>query len=62
MDTPKFKRVLLKVSGEALAGGAGRGLDFDVINDVAKAIKTSLFSLCHFPASLAANDNHVTHF
>ena len=39
MDTPKFKRVLLKISGEALAGGAGRGLDFDVICDVAKAIK-----------------------
>ena len=39
MDTPKFKRVLLKVSGEALAGSAGRGLDFDVINDVAGAIK-----------------------
>ena len=39
MDTPKFKRVLLKVSGEALAGGAGRGLDFDVITDVCKAVK-----------------------
>ena len=39
MDTPKFKRVLLKISGEALAGGAGRGLDFDVITDVCKAVK-----------------------
>ena len=39
MENPKFKRVLLKISGEALAGGAGRGLDFDVITDVAKAIK-----------------------
>ena len=39
MDTPKFKRVLLKISGEALAGDAGRGLDFDVISAVSIAIK-----------------------
>jgi uridylate kinase len=30
---------MLKVSGEALAGEAHRGLDFDVINSVCKAIK-----------------------
>lgn len=30
----KYKRILLKVSGEALAGDAHRGLDFDVINSV----------------------------
>ena len=35
----KYKRVMLKVSGEALAGAQHRGLDFDVINDVCKAIK-----------------------
>ena len=35
----KYKRVMLKVSGEALAGEQHRGLDFDVINDVCKAIK-----------------------
>ena len=34
----KYKRILLKVSGEALAGDAGRGLNFDVINDVCDAI------------------------
>ncbi|MCI8688407.1 MAG: UMP kinase, partial [Lawsonibacter sp.] len=28
MEQPKFKRVLLKISGEALAGEASRGLDF----------------------------------
>lgn len=39
MNEPKYKRVLLKISGEALAGDAGRGLDFDVINAVAAAIK-----------------------
>ena len=39
METPKYKRVLLKISGEALAGDAKRGLDFAVINQVADAIK-----------------------
>ena len=31
MSEPQYKRVLLKLSGEALAGEASRGLDFDVI-------------------------------
>ena len=35
----KYKRVLLKVSGEALAGDAHRGLDFAVIGEVCKVIK-----------------------
>ena len=39
MNEPKYRRVLLKVSGEALAGPAHRGLDFDVINSVCAAIK-----------------------
>lgn len=39
MDTPKYKRVLLKISGEALAGEKGRGLDFDVIAQVSSVIK-----------------------
>lgn len=37
---PIFKRVLLKISGEALAGEKKFGLDFDVIRNVCKAIKT----------------------
>jgi len=36
---PVFKRVLLKLSGEALAGNKRFGLDFDVIGDVCKVIK-----------------------
>ena len=36
----KFKRVLLKISGEALAGDKHRGLDFDMINSVCRVIKT----------------------
>ena len=37
---PKFKRILLKLSGEVLAGEQGHGFDFDVITDIAKAVKT----------------------
>lgn len=36
---PKYKRILLKLSGEALAGSKKTGLDFDVINDICKSIK-----------------------
>ena len=36
---PKFKRILLKVSGEALAGDNKTGLNFDVINEICKSIK-----------------------
>ncbi|MBQ1352247.1 MAG: UMP kinase [Oscillospiraceae bacterium] len=39
METPKYKRVLLKVSGEALAGDQKRGLDFEVINQVCDVIR-----------------------
>ncbi len=35
----KYKRVLLKVSGEALAGDKKSGFDFDVINPICKAVK-----------------------
>lgn len=34
-----YKRILLKLSGEALAGPKGFGLDFSVISPVCKAIK-----------------------
>ena len=39
MEKPKYKRVLLKISGEALAGGKKRGLDFEVIGSVCDAVK-----------------------
>lgn len=38
MEQAKYKRVLLKISGEALAGDASRGLDFGVIGEVCDAI------------------------
>ena len=39
MNEPKYKRVLLKLSGEALAGDAHRGLDFQVIGGVCDVVK-----------------------
>jgi len=36
---PVYKRVLLKISGEALAGEKRTGLDFDVIRRVCEAVK-----------------------
>lgn len=36
---PAYKRVLLKLSGEALAGEAKFGLDFGVIKDVCEVVK-----------------------
>ena len=36
---PVYKRILLKLSGEVLAGGQGHGFDFDVINSICTAVK-----------------------
>ena len=37
--TPVYKRILLKLSGEALAGGQGYGIDPDVINGIAGEVR-----------------------
>jgi len=37
--SPAYKRVLLKISGEALAGEKKTGLDFDVLRNVCEALK-----------------------
>ena len=39
MSAVKYKRIFLKVSGEALGGEHGKGLNFDVINTVCNAVK-----------------------
>ncbi len=39
MEKPKYKRVMLKISGEALAGEKGFGLDQPTINAIAQKIK-----------------------
>ena len=36
----QYKRILLKVSGEALAGDAHRGLDFTIVGELCESIKT----------------------
>lgn len=36
---PVYKRVLLKLSGEVLAGEKGTGIDFDKVTEVCKSIK-----------------------
>ena len=36
---PKYKRILLKLSGEALAGDKKTGLDYDVITSLGRSIK-----------------------
>ncbi len=39
IKTPKYKRVLLKLSGEALAGGKETGLDFPTVESICASIK-----------------------
>ena len=39
MPQIKYKRILLKVSGEALAGSEGHGLDFTILHQVCSSIK-----------------------
>lgn len=39
MDKPKYQRILLKISGEALAGAPGRGIDFDFAHQVCQVVK-----------------------
>ena len=36
---PRYRRVLLKLSGEALAGKQKQGIDFDTVNAICKPIK-----------------------
>lgn len=39
MNEPKYKRILLKLSGEALAGDNKTGLNFDAITEICRSIK-----------------------
>ncbi len=39
MNEPIYKRVLLKISGEALSGGTGFGINNDVLHDISLGIK-----------------------
>ena len=44
MEQPVFKRVLLKISGEALAGDKHFGLDFQVMGRVAVSSSAAAIS------------------
>jgi len=37
--TPKFNRIVLKLSGEALAGGLGYGIDQEILQTIARQVK-----------------------
>ncbi len=37
---PIYNRILLKLSGEVLAGKTGHGIDFDTVNEICAVIKT----------------------
>ncbi len=39
MDEPKYKRVVLKLSGEALAGEKGYGVDSEVLKSIAEQVR-----------------------
>jgi len=39
MGTPRYKRIILKLSGEALAGKQGYGIDHDIVNAIASEVK-----------------------
>jgi len=39
MATPIYKRVLLKLSGEALAGGKGHGIDNEILKEIGQTVK-----------------------
>ncbi len=36
---PRYRRILLKLSGEALGGGKDYGIDFDVVRKIARQVK-----------------------
>ncbi|HEX4835793.1 MAG TPA: UMP kinase, partial [bacterium] len=40
MPAPRYRRILLKLSGEALAGSGGVGLDPEVLHLVAREVKS----------------------
>lgn len=40
MKQPKFKRVMLKISGESLAGESKKGICFETLAKISRAIKT----------------------
>ena len=42
---PKYKRIMIKLSGEAMAGDEGFGLDHNKIDAIAKEIKKKCYDM-----------------
>lgn len=38
---PKYRRIMLKISGEALSAGKGNGIDSDMLGDICDRVKTA---------------------
>ena len=38
MKYPKYKRIVLKLSGEALAGTRGYGIDHDILTSISRQV------------------------
>jgi len=38
LESPKYKRIVLKLSGEALAGAKGYGIDHDILSSIARQV------------------------
>ena len=51
----KYKRVLLKLSGEALAGQKGTGFDFNVLQRLATEVSTYVLQTLGQPAIAEGN-------
>ena len=61
MDT-KYKRVLLKISGEALSGSKGYGLDVETMHDICMNIKKIVDMLAQKPYTTYRKFKHPSQF
>ena len=57
-----YKRVLIKISGEALAGDKKTGFDFDFISKVCQTIKTCVEEGVEMAELLAGKDDCIIAF
>ena len=47
-----YKNIMLKISGESLAGDNEQGFDFDVLNDLSQNIKSLAMSTIKYYSAL----------
>ena len=52
MANIEYKRVMLKISGEALSGTNGFGFDFDVVGRIAREVKEKIESNLKYPGTI----------